>query len=188
MAVMGAPRFYLFSSWDECIYGSRTVHEDYEVMAAVLNQLDRVIGCRAAERKWLVDSSPRWQDDFLLSAMDVGSERRAWRFSPNLPGSSAQRDGALVNGVPDRYAIDWVVPTSDLNGTRTLVLHPLSIALNTSVVSTDCSLTFVGGSVGTTPQDNRTAFGLWVMQTQRDPMPEVRCKGYEPFAWGTMPH
>ena len=65
MAVMGAPRFYLFSSWDECIYGSRTVHDDYEVMAAVLNQLDRVIGCDGAERKWLVDSSPRWQDDFL---------------------------------------------------------------------------------------------------------------------------
>eukprot|EP01052_Picozoa_sp_SAG31_P040397 SAG31_NODE_5839_length_2301_cov_3.156222_1_plen_60_part_10 len=44
MAVMGAPRFYLFSSWDECIYGSRTTRDDYEVMTAVLNQLDQVIG------------------------------------------------------------------------------------------------------------------------------------------------
>ena len=112
MAVMGAPRFYLFSSWDECIYGSRTTRDDYEVMAAVLNQLDQVIGCGADERDWVVDTRPRWRDDFLLSAVDVGPERRAWRFTPSLAGSSARSaSGALVNGSVARLPADYIVPS-----------------------------------------------------------------------------
>ena len=185
MAVMGAPRFYLFSSWDECIYGSRTTHDDYEVMAAVLNQLDRVIGCSTNERKWSVDVQPRWRDGFVLSAVDVGTERRAWRFTPDLPGSSARDGDALIDGVPSRHAIDYVVPD---NGTGELVLHPVSVAINDNVggvtVATDCSLSFVGGHVGETPEDNRTRFGLWVLQSQSDPPPMVACRGFEAFVWG----
>ena len=112
MAVIGAPRFYLFSSWDECIYGSRTTRDDYEVMAAVLNQLDQVIGCGANERDWVVDTRPRWRDDFLLSAVDVGPERRGWRFTPSLAGSSARSaSGALVNGSVARLPADYIVPS-----------------------------------------------------------------------------
>ena len=119
MAVMGAPRFYLFSSWDECIYGSRTTRDDYEVMAAVLNQLDQVIGCGVAERDWVVDTRPRWRDDFLLSAVDVGPERRAWRFTPSLAGSSARSaSGALVNGSVARLPADYIVPSDDGHGER----------------------------------------------------------------------
>ena len=119
MAVMGAPRFYLFSSWDECIYGSRTTRDDYEVMAAVLNQLDQVIGCGADERDWVVDTRPRWRDDFLLSAVDVGPERRAWRFTPSLAGSSARSaSGALVNGSVARLPADYIVPSDEGHGER----------------------------------------------------------------------
>ena len=180
MAVMGAPRFYLFSSWDECIYGSRTTHDDYEVMVAVLNQLDRVIGCSANERKWSVDARPRWRDDFVLNAVDVGQERRAWRFTPDLPGSSARDGDALVGGVPGRHAIDYVVPD---NGTGELVLHPVSVAISDSVVATDCSLSFMGGRVGETPEGNRTKFGLWVLQSQRNSPPMVACRGFEAIVW-----
>ena len=128
MAVMGAPRFYLFSVWDECIYGSRTTRDDYEVMAAVLNSLDRLIGCGAHERRWIVDSRPRWLDDFVLSATDVGRDRRVWRFTPSLPGSSARRGDALVDGVVSRHAIDYVVPGSGDVGSRlTRGVNPSSV-------------------------------------------------------------
>eukprot|EP01052_Picozoa_sp_SAG31_P001734 SAG31_NODE_58_length_29669_cov_20.244978_25_plen_598_part_00 len=189
MAVMGAPRFYLFSVWDECIYGSRTTHDDYEVMAAVLNSLDRLIGCGARERKWIVDSRPRWKDDFVLSAADVGTERRVWRFTPSLPGSSARLGDALVDGVVSRRAIDYVVPSGGSSNKRgeALVLHPVSVAINESTMATDCSLSFVGGRVGEAaqPEGNRTQFGMWVLQSQADPPPRVECRGFGSFLFLT---
>ena len=184
MAIMGAPRFYLFSCWDECIYGSRTTRDDYEVMSAVLKELDLVIGCGASERKWIVDPRPQWRDDFMLSATDVGSERRAWRFTPSLAGSTKRTaKGALVNGTVTRLPSDYMYIVPDDGRKTDLVLHPVQFGFNQSVVATDCSLIFPGGSAGSVLADNRTRFGLWIMQSQHDPPPRVLCRGFGEHVW-----
>ena len=79
------------------------------------------------------------------------------------------------------------LPYIHSNGsTLVLSLHPVRVAINESVIATDCSLRFAGGSVGTVPasEEHRTHFGIWVMQSQQDSLPMVDCRGFEAFEWG----
>jgi|EP01046_Picozoa_sp_COSAG06_P061317 hypothetical protein len=163
----------------ECVSNS---HEDYEYAAATLNQLDEVIGCAATERIWNVDSKPRWRDSFVLSGTDVGTERRAWRFTPDLAGSSEwNAAGQLVNGSVSMTPLDYVVPAAGTqrSGGGELTLHPVRFAINDTTVASDCSLSFPLGVVLPPTEHGALApFGLWVIQPQRAGAPTVRCHGF----------
>ena len=54
-------------------------------MSATLAELDIVIGCPEVDRHWIPDTALGWGSNFILSGMNVGSKRRAWRFTPKLP-------------------------------------------------------------------------------------------------------
>lgn len=81
----GAARYYYFNVFYECVYNKRSTHEDDDAMSATLAELDIVIGCPDVDRRWITDTALGWGSNFIMSGMNVGSKRRAWRFTPNLP-------------------------------------------------------------------------------------------------------
>jgi hypothetical protein len=170
----GAARFYYFNVFFECIYSKRSTHEDDDAMSASLAELDLVIGCPAAERRWIPDSSLGWGSSFILSGMEVGSRRVAWRFTPSLP---LQMD-CITNGVPNnKTKWDPRVLVSYVYGS--LTLGPLQIDHDGHLLD-DCVIGFEHGAVldvaghsGTTT--SATPFGLWIVQPISAAAPSVSC-------------
>ena len=120
----------------ECVYGKRSTHEDDDAMSSSLAELDIVIGCAAKERKWIPDQSIGWGSDFLLSGMDVGSKRRAWRFTPSLPIPF----GRNIPNITNITRWDPRVLVSDHNAAY-LALGPLTIDHDEHLLET-CTITF----------------------------------------------
>ena len=187
------------------MYGKRSTHEDDDAMSATLAELDEVIGCPAAERRWIPDSSLGWGSDFILSGMEVGTQRRAWRFTPSLP----LQMNSITRGSPDnKTKWDPRVLVKELNDS--LTLGPLKIDHDARLLE-DCVLGFQHGAVlDVFPRasilgepeaqlppgvpKNAAPFGIWIVQPLSAPPPSVSCMaghwhGMDPFeaSWPLKP-
>ena len=83
MVVSGADSVNFFNPWHDlftCPDGLNGRLEDNALLSATLDELSDVMGC--AQRRWVVDPHPRWNDNFVLSGSDVGTDRRLWRLTP----------------------------------------------------------------------------------------------------------
>ena len=59
---------------------------EHELLEATLLELEHYLGC--AGRQWITDKNIRWEDDFLLGGMLVGS-KRVWRLTAQTPSEFA---------------------------------------------------------------------------------------------------
>jgi hypothetical protein len=83
MVVSGADSVNFFNPWHDlftCPDGLNGRLEDNALLSATLDELSDVMGC--VQRRWVVDPHPRWNDNFVLSGSDVGTDRRLWRLTP----------------------------------------------------------------------------------------------------------
>ena len=156
-------------------------------MSSSLAELDIVIGCAAKERRWIPDHNVGWGSDFLLSGMDVGSKRRAWRFTPSLPIPF----GRISPNVPNITNVtrwDPRVLVSDHNASY-LALGPLTIDHDEHLLET-CTITFEQGVVldvfggpsvrevhlpPGVPTTSAAPFGVWIIQPISAAPPSVSC-------------
>jgi hypothetical protein len=181
----------------ECVYGKRSTHHDDDVMSASLAELDIVIGCAANERKWIPDSSQGWASSFLLSGMNVGSQRRAWRFTPSLP----LQINCISKNIPDNVT-RWDPHTLVSYKNDSLVLGPLQIDHDGRILN-DCQVFFKHGAVldvfasaayetsdlklpPGVPTTTASPFGIWIVQPIAAASPTVSCMaggwhGMKPF-------
>ena len=147
-----------------------TTHADNDVLSATLAQLDLLVGCAPAERRWLPDSRVNWADGFLLSGMTAGGgggtlepvtsalaagaagrPRRAWRLSPRLPLSLAH--GRHHQITPDtKWDPARLVVSAP--GAATLALAPLEFGppaarpnVSAAAPTEWCELQFAGGAL-----------------------------------------
>jgi hypothetical protein len=181
----GAARFYYFNVFFECVYSKRSTHEDDDAMSASLAELDIVIGCPAAERRWIPDSSLGWGSSFILSGMEVGSRRVAWRFTPSLP----LQINCKSTGVPNnKTKWDPRVLVSYVNDS--LTLGPLKIDHDGRLLE-DCVIGFEHGAVldifprpsvrrevqllPDVPTTSAAPFGLWIVQPPSAAALSVSC-------------
>ena len=166
-----------FNVFYECADGDRTTHADNDVLSATLAQLDVLVGCAAAERRWLRDGRVGWADGFLLSGMTAGGGgagggggggasrgpgagsdgrgrpgRRAWRLTPRLPLSQAHGRHHQITPAT-RWDPGRLVVSAP--GAKALVLSPLEFAppptaaanVSAAAATEWCELRFVGGAV-----------------------------------------
>ena len=128
-AVIGADSFFYFNPWSGYVNGVRATGADHALLAALLSELDLVVGC--ATRQWVVDVNiHRWSDSFHLSGALVGyspNRTAVWRFSPRaLPAGTSSPLDMVHDG-----------------GSDTLVVSPVLLTNE----SAPCSLIFAGGAV-----------------------------------------
>ena len=157
LALIGARGFYLFNPWFDLLSsaeGPRATMMDYKVLSATLSELDTSIGGEGAS--WLTDDSAlRFDDGFILNAMDVNVSQRVWRLTLMRPPGP---EGA------DFDARVWVHDSSKLvvnvSGVR-FKLSPSAEKLST------CNLLFSGASLLqlTNSSSSVSKLGLWVKQT-----------------------
>jgi hypothetical protein len=69
LALAGAADFYYFFAWTVGIDGYRVKLADHALVSTLLGELTALVGCE--ERRWVVDGASRWEDDFLLSGMNL---------------------------------------------------------------------------------------------------------------------
>ena len=156
-------------------------------MSSSLAELDIVIGCAAKERRWIPDHNVGWGSDFLLSGMDVGSKRRAWRFTPSLPIPFG-RNSPNVPNITNVTRWDPRVLVSDHNASY-LALGPLTIDYDEHLLKT-CTINFEQGVVldvfggpsarevrlpPGVPTTSAAPFGVWIIQPMSAAPPSVSC-------------
>ena len=210
--LIGAARFYYFNVFYECVYAKRSTHEDDDAMSSSMAELDLVIGCGASERSWIQDEAHGWKSNFILTGMEVGLERRAWRFTPSLP----LQLGCVSRGVPDNDTKfdPHVLVGRGANGTLTLA--PLIIDFNGRILQ-DCAISFEQGALldvaaarpllverqgelrgeklhSRAAAASAAPYGLWIVQPQSASAPSVSCManhwhGMTPFnaTWPLKP-
>ena len=153
MVMSGADSVYFFNPWADLHAepaGPNAKLTDSAAMAAVLEELTEVAGCR--QRTWVRDAGLRWSDRFLLSGLDVGNAgRRLWRFTPRSAcNAAAPCPNATVRIDPRglRAAVKLGAPLLKLPASQPFVA---------------CELLFVGGHIlGVSARSS--ALGLWVVQ------------------------
>ena len=77
-----------YNVWSEHQGCEHTTMASNVLLSNVLKELDLLVGCSANDRQWVLDTDVRWEDGFILTGMDVGADRRAWRLTPQLPRSA----------------------------------------------------------------------------------------------------
>ena len=191
----GAARFYYYNVFYECTYGKRSTHEDDDAMSSSLAELDIVIGCGVKERRWIPDQSVGWGSDFILSGMEVGSERRAWRFTPSLP---------ISPNIPNiTNTTRWDPQALVYRNASYLALGPLTVDYDEHLLKT-CTITFEHGVVldvfggpsevhlpPGVPTTSAAPFGVWIIQPISAAPPSVRCMlDQQPFeaSWPLRSH
>ena len=145
----------------------------YEYLQKVLSSLDSHVGC--ASRAALHDTTMRWNDSFILSGMDAGTQppRRVWRFTPLLPlDGGSMEPGSLVDRTHNALSIGHVTIEGPAGA-------PLS-----------CTLVFQGGHLANddgqrSPSPSSTAlpYGLWIVQEGAPPAPVLNCSDGQPRTW-----
>ena len=80
---------YYFNVWAEQQPGGCTTMASNRQLSAALQELDLLVGCASSDRQWVTDAHVRWTDGFILTGMDVGADRRAWRLTPQLPRAAS---------------------------------------------------------------------------------------------------
>jgi hypothetical protein len=172
-ALIGADAFFYFNPWSGYVNGVRATGADHELVAALLSELDLMVGC--VTRQWFVDVNiHRWSDSFHLSGALLGdspNRTAVWRFSPRaLPAGVSSPLGMVHDG-----------------GSGTLVVSPVLLTNE----SEPCSLIFAGGAV----LQARTArggsvvapAGVWIGAASVGGV-AVRCSGRMDRSWPLRHH
>lgn len=84
LALGGANHFYFDNTWAIQKGCKPATLADSDLMSALLLEIDSFVGCAPPDRQWVTDPSARYEDEFILTGMDVGADRRAWRLTPQL--------------------------------------------------------------------------------------------------------
>ena len=162
--LLGASKFYYYNVWAERGYGQRTTADDDAVFSATLGALEAAVG--SPNRRWVIDESPRWEDAFQLTGMDVDGTR-VWRLTPA--------------GLPKAPALTTAVDAA----TGELNVSSVGFAAGQTLLS--CSLLFSNGRVRKNAAE--TPFGLWIVQASRGLASSANhsvllsCEDGRRFAW-----
>ena len=171
MGLAGVLRFHYFNVWAQDVGGRpATTAVDDRLLSALLHELDEMVGCSPRDRQWVVDAAPRWSDQFVLTGMDAGADRRVWRLTAAPVLTS---DGAAAVQLQTRTDPD----------TGVLSVGPLRYltAADKTRAAEDCWVRFEWGQVV-----NGTAHapaGLWVMQSLPPPPVTVKCGDSAEVPW-----
>ena len=171
-ALIGARGLLLFNPWFDYLSsakGPRATMEDYEALSSALSELDAVVGCDGAH--WVEDGSAlRFEDGFMLNAMDVGSgagQKRVWRLTlmaQHPPAQSFARSRMSGSGS--------TASAVNVSGVRFKLPPPASTVATCDLLFTDAK---------TTRGDSVSKLGLWISQAVTGDV-WLQC-GATKFAW-----
>ena len=175
LALLGARGFYLFNPWFDLlssVHGPRATMADYNVLSATLSELDTVLGCEGAS--WLSDgSSLRFDDGFILSAMNVNASQRVWRLTLMSPA------GPEGVGFDARSRVqDGVRSVVNVSGVRFKLPPPAKKLAACNLLFSDASLLQLPNGSGR----GVSKLGLWVTQTPSSGEVWLECGGTR-FGW-----
>ena len=139
LGLAGADHFYYYNVWAEHQGCDHTTMAANRLLSATLKELDLLVGCPASDRQWVTDTAVRWQDEFILTGMDVGADRRAWRLTPQLPRAAASWSDAghtvhtdARTGLLTVSPLGFAVPNSTSSGTMHVAQCELRVLLATA--------------------------------------------------------
>ena len=149
-------------------------------LSAVLRELDLLVGCDASDRQWVTDTDVRWADGFILTGMDVGADRRAWRLTPRLPRAAGNWSEAGLTVRAD--AASGVLTVSPLRFSL-----PAESDGSMPATAQSCELRVPWGEVAQVP-DSVAPLGLWILQSRPALPLSIGCGSAGEFVWPLSPN
>ena len=184
LGVVGCAHFFLWNLWEEPMYTAVIdTHEEYEIMSAMLSQLDEVLGDAASDSRRPVPDRPRYTDGFLLSGTDRQGSDRVWRLSIRTNCTT------YADSAPPGCRQSPLRSRKD--DSKQLVLGP--VEFDASGVGTGapllCELSFERGRIknATAVFGRRAPFGVWILQPTSASV-ALRCPGRAAVPWPLAGH
>ena len=197
LALAGADHFYYYNVWSEHQGCQHTTMASNRLLSAVLKELDHLVGCGPTDRQWITDTDVRWQDDFILTGMDVGADRRAWRLTPQLQrGAASWNESKLrvqvdpASGMLTVSPLGFALPRPQVEASLDPTASSTAAGGKYSSVVASCELRVPWGEllhIDSGDANDAAAsvapLGLWILQS-RPPLPvSIDCGSAGVFPW-----